>query len=140
MPTGTDKEAALELLDRTPADAMLDEIVYSLYVVQKIRAGLADMEAGRMISHEQVKHEMAEWRTALAVGEQPPRDSQADSPRRRQYPSAVLMVAADRAAHEAAILGISLKVARDIVYDVADDASLEDIIWRITYWTGDEDA
>ena len=140
MPPGTDKEAALELLNRTPADATLDEIAYALYVVQKIRAGLADMEAGRTISHEEFKRETARWRAGLERGARLTRQAHAGPSQIRQLPSSAQMVAAVRAAREAAILGISLKVSREIVDGVEDDALLEDIIWRITYWTGDDDA
>jgi len=45
-------------LDRLPDDCSLDEVLYNLYVLQTVDRGLADAEAGRTISHEQVAEEL----------------------------------------------------------------------------------
>lgn len=50
----TTKERVQELLARLPDDCSLDDVLYHLYVVQKIDRGLADVEAGRTIPHEEV--------------------------------------------------------------------------------------
>lgn len=50
----TTKEKVRELLDRLPDDCSLDDVLYHLYVVQKIDRGLADVEAGRTVPHEEV--------------------------------------------------------------------------------------
>ncbi len=52
------KEAARQLIDHLPDQASWDDIMYELYVKQKIEEGLADIEAGRTIPHEQVKAEL----------------------------------------------------------------------------------
>jgi predicted transcriptional regulator len=52
------KEAVRDLLDRLPDDCTLEEVLYHLYVLQAIDRGLADAEAGRTITHEQVAAEM----------------------------------------------------------------------------------
>ncbi len=54
----TPKEAARQLIDRLPDQATWDDIMYELYVKEKIEEGLADIEAGRTIPHEQVKAEL----------------------------------------------------------------------------------
>ncbi len=54
----TPKQAARQLLDHLPDQASWDEIMYELYVKEKIEAGLADIKAGRTIAHEQVKAEL----------------------------------------------------------------------------------
>lgn len=54
----TAKEAARQLIDHLPEQATWDQIIYELYVKQKIEAGLADVRAGRTISHEEVKAEL----------------------------------------------------------------------------------
>jgi len=50
-----------------PEDASLEDIQYHIYVRQKIEQGLADVEAGRVISHAEVQHEvqqrLAKWLT-----------------------------------------------------------------------------
>ena len=54
----TPKQAAKQLIDHLPEQASWDDITYELYVKQKIEEGLADIEAGRTISHAQVKKEL----------------------------------------------------------------------------------
>ena len=54
----TTKERVRELLERLPDDCSLDDVLYHLYVIQSIDRGLADVEAGRTISHEQVAAKM----------------------------------------------------------------------------------
>ena len=54
----TAKEAARQIIDHLPEQASWDDIMYELYVKQKIEEGLDDIEAGRTIPHEQVKAEL----------------------------------------------------------------------------------
>jgi len=52
------------LLDRLPDDCSLDDVLYHLYVVQKVEQGLVDADAGRLIPHEQVAKELQrKWQT-----------------------------------------------------------------------------
>ena len=52
------KDAARQIIDHLPEQATWDDIMYELYVKSKIEAGLADIEAGRTVPHEQVKAEL----------------------------------------------------------------------------------
>ncbi len=54
------KQEALEPLKGLPDDADLDEIMSRLYVLDKVRKGREDGEHGRVISHEDVKREIAQ--------------------------------------------------------------------------------
>ena len=54
----TTKERVQEVLYRLPDDCSLDEVLYNLYVLQTVDRGLADAEAGRTISHEEVADEL----------------------------------------------------------------------------------
>ena len=54
----TPKQAAKELIEHLPDQASWNDIMYELYVTQKIEEGLADIEAGRTTPHEQVKAEL----------------------------------------------------------------------------------
>ncbi len=54
----TAKDAARAIIDHLPDPASWDDIMYALYVKQKIEDGLADIEAGRVIAHDQVKAEL----------------------------------------------------------------------------------
>jgi len=59
------KQRVRDLLERLPDDCSLDDVVYHLYVMQKVEAGLADAEAGRLIPHDVVA---AELRRKWTVG------------------------------------------------------------------------
>ncbi len=50
-----------EILEQLPEEATLEEVQYRLYVRQKIEQGLADVEAGRVISHDEVKRRAQKW-------------------------------------------------------------------------------
>lgn len=52
------KDKVLSLLDQLPDDCSLEDILYHLYVQQKVASGLADAESGRTVPHEQVAEEM----------------------------------------------------------------------------------
>ena len=57
----TAKEDVRRLLDQLPDDASLDDIQYKIYVRQKIQRGLEDVEAGRVVSQEQVEQQIEQW-------------------------------------------------------------------------------
>ena len=46
------KQKVRELLNRLPDDCSVEDVLYHLYVIQKVDAGMADAEAGRLIPHE----------------------------------------------------------------------------------------
>jgi predicted transcriptional regulator len=48
------KETVRSLLDRLPDDCSIEDVLYHLYVVQQIELGRADVDAGRLISHDEV--------------------------------------------------------------------------------------
>ena len=54
----TVKDTVRALLDRLPDDCSLDDVLYHLYVVQAAARGVADGDAGRTLSHEQVALEL----------------------------------------------------------------------------------
>ena len=54
----TAKEAARYLIDRLPDQATWEDIMYELYVKQKIEAGLKAVEEGRTIPHEEMKRRL----------------------------------------------------------------------------------
>jgi predicted transcriptional regulator len=54
----TTKERVQDVLDKLPDDCTLDDVQYHLYVIQAVDRGLADADAGRTISHEQVADEL----------------------------------------------------------------------------------
>ena len=52
------KQTVRDLLDKLPDDCTLDDVLYHLYVIQRVSQGLADVEAGRIVPHEQVEEEL----------------------------------------------------------------------------------
>jgi hypothetical protein len=57
----TAKAEALHAISELPDDAPLEDIMYRLYVLEKIHQGERDVEAGRTISSEDLKKEAASW-------------------------------------------------------------------------------
>lgn len=60
------KEQALEMLSSLPDDCSFEQIRYGLYVRERIEKGLADADAQRGISHDEVGRRLMEriapWR------------------------------------------------------------------------------
>jgi len=52
------KKSAQQILDRLPEDADWDQIMYELYVKQKIERSLAEAAAGHVVPHEDVRREL----------------------------------------------------------------------------------
>lgn len=61
MHAHTAKQEAIEAIERLPDNVALDEIVYRLYVLNKVRQGLKDVEAGRGTSSEALAREIEQW-------------------------------------------------------------------------------
>ena len=58
----TAKDQVRELLEVLPEDASYEDIQYHIYVRQQIERGLADAEAGRVVSHDEVMKRLEKWR------------------------------------------------------------------------------
>lgn len=56
----TAKETARQVIDRLPEQATWDDILYELYVKQKIEAGLAAAAEGKTVAHEDAKRRLLE--------------------------------------------------------------------------------
>ena len=53
------KKEAIRLVRGLPAASSWDDLMYRIYVRQKIEAGLADIETGRVHSHAAIRKEFA---------------------------------------------------------------------------------
>lgn len=58
MPTPTGREKILEALQDLPDDATADDAIERLIFLAKIDAGLAELDAGMGIPHEEVKRRL----------------------------------------------------------------------------------
>jgi predicted transcriptional regulator len=59
----TVKEDIQALIERLPDDCTLEDVQYHLYILEKIRSGIEDAEAGRVKTQEGVEAKFAEWLT-----------------------------------------------------------------------------
>ena len=57
----TPKQAALNLIDHLPDQANWDDIMYELYVKQKIETGWAAADEGRTVSHEEAQRRLRDY-------------------------------------------------------------------------------
>jgi predicted transcriptional regulator len=55
------KQEALKMIEQMPADASLEDIMYELYFRQRVDCGLRELDAGKIISHEEVKQSLVKW-------------------------------------------------------------------------------
>ena len=55
------KQDALEIIDRLPDDVDMDEIMYRLYVLDKIRKGQEAADRGETIDSETLQREIESW-------------------------------------------------------------------------------
>lgn len=52
------KQVVRELLDKLPDECSLDDVLYHLYVIERVSKGLAEADRGRLIPHEEVEREL----------------------------------------------------------------------------------
>ena len=57
----SDKELALDSIQRLPANARLDAIAERLEFLAAIRKGSEQIERGEIVPHEEVKRQLAAW-------------------------------------------------------------------------------
>ncbi len=55
------KQEALETIGKLPDDADMDEIMYRLYVLDKIRKGQSAADQGQTITSEAFQREIDTW-------------------------------------------------------------------------------
>lgn len=61
MHAHTAKQEAIEAIEQLPDNVALDEIVYRLNVLNKVRQGMQDIEAGRTLSSDALAREIEQW-------------------------------------------------------------------------------
>ena len=55
------KQEAINAISKMPDSADIDEIMYRLYVIDKVRKGRKAIEQGDTISIEELKREIESW-------------------------------------------------------------------------------
>jgi len=57
----TAKNDVEELLKRLPDDVTLEDVQYHIYVLEKIRRGVEDSEAGRISTQDEIEGRLSKW-------------------------------------------------------------------------------
>jgi predicted transcriptional regulator len=57
----SEKQVALETIQRMPETATLNEITQRLEFLAAVQKGLDQVKSGEVVPHEQVKKELASW-------------------------------------------------------------------------------
>ena len=55
------KQKVVSIVNDLPAKVDLDEVMYRLYLMQKLESAENDLRKGRLISHKAVIKETAKW-------------------------------------------------------------------------------
>ncbi len=61
MSTPTLKQEALDAIERLPDDAGIEDIMYRLHVISKLRKSREAVAQGQVLSHEDLKREVENW-------------------------------------------------------------------------------
>ena len=57
----TAKQEALDTIKNLPDNVDYEEILYRLYVLNKVHQGLEDVESDKIIASEELEREMEQW-------------------------------------------------------------------------------
>ena len=55
------KQDTLNTINQLPETADMEEIMYRLYVLDKVRKGQEDVEQGKTLTSEELQHEIDSW-------------------------------------------------------------------------------
>jgi len=55
------KQEALNVISKMPDTAEIDDIMYRLYVIDKVRKGRESVQRGEVVSIEDLKKEIESW-------------------------------------------------------------------------------
>lgn len=56
------RERMIRVIEAQPPDATFDDLLRELTVARMVEQGLADIEAGRVISHAEMRKRVHSWR------------------------------------------------------------------------------
>lgn len=56
------RNEVLRMVRRLPAEIEVEDLIYQLFVRQKLARAEADIAEGRTLSHNEVRKRMAKWR------------------------------------------------------------------------------
>lgn len=57
----TDKELIVKAMTELPEDANYQDAMERLYLLYKVQRGIAQLDAGQGVSHEEARRRLAKW-------------------------------------------------------------------------------
>ena len=57
----TNKQAILKTIEDMPENVSTEEVMYRLFVRERISRGLQELKQGKTVSHEDVRRSVARW-------------------------------------------------------------------------------
>jgi predicted transcriptional regulator len=57
----SNKKTALKLIEKMPDSASLEQIMYGLFFRQRVDRGLAELDRGKTVTHDEVRRSVARW-------------------------------------------------------------------------------
>ncbi|MPZ48738.1 MAG: hypothetical protein GEU75_05395 [Dehalococcoidia bacterium] len=57
----TTKQDIIEMIEQMPEDASPEDIMYEIYVRERIDRGIQEAREGKVIPHEEVKQSLNQW-------------------------------------------------------------------------------
>lgn len=61
------KQATIDFIGKLPEDVSEETILYRLHVRAKVQRGLAEIERGETIPHEEVMEELEQWLKSIGA-------------------------------------------------------------------------
>lgn len=55
------KKEAIDLIEKLPENVNFDDIIYEMYVLQKIEKGKEDLKNGKILKNEELEKESKKW-------------------------------------------------------------------------------
>lgn len=55
------KKTALNLIEKMPENASLEQIMYGLFFRQRVDRGLDELDKGKTVTHDEVRRSVARW-------------------------------------------------------------------------------
>ena len=55
------KQAVIDMIERLPEDASVEDIMAELYFRRKVDEGLRQLDAGEGVDHEEAKQRLGKW-------------------------------------------------------------------------------
>ncbi|NQU23499.1 MAG: hypothetical protein HQ567_19640 [Candidatus Nealsonbacteria bacterium] len=55
------KQTVIEMIERLPDDASVEDIMAELFFRRKVDEGLRELDAGKGVDHEEAKRQLGKW-------------------------------------------------------------------------------